>query len=184
MIEEWRVIADFPAYAVSSLGRVKRIAPTARYRVTGKVLNSKPGPGGYIMASLYRDGQHFSRSVHSLVCEAFHGPKPSKVHQAAHADGCSTNNRADNLSWKLPAANIRDKNAHGTMPRGDRHHARRRPAGLARGERNGGGGKLTESWVRAIRADTRINRLIAEDYGVSKSMIAMIKRREAWAHVD
>jgi hypothetical protein len=182
--EEWRTIAAYPAYAVSSLGRVKRIAPTARYRVTGKVLNSKPGPSGYIMVSLYRDGQHHSQSVHSLVCEAFHGFKPSSAHQAAHGDGYSTNNRADNLSWKLPSANINDKNAHGTMPRGDRHHARVKPCGLARGERNGGGGKLTENWVRAIRADARTNRLIADDYGVSKSMIAMIKRREAWAHVD
>lgn len=183
MTEEWRVIADFPAYAVSSLGRVKRIAPTARYRVTGKLLNSKPGPGGYIMVSLYRDSQHHSRSVHSIVCETFHGPKPSPRHQAAHSDGCSTNNRSDNLSWKLPAANIQDKNAHGTMPRGDRHHSRVKPGNLARGERNGGGGKLKEDWVREIRADSRPNRLIAEDYGVSKSMIAMVKRREAWAHV-
>ena len=183
MSEEWRTIEAFPAYAVSSLGRVKRIAPTARYRVTGKVLQSKPGPGGYVMVSLYRDTAHNSRSVHSLVCEAFNGSKPSPLHQVAHGDGCSTNNRADNLSWKLPSDNIRDKISHGTMPRGDLHHARQRPGGLARGERNGGGGKLKEDWVRAIRADTRANRLIAEDYGVSKSMIAMIKRREAWAHV-
>ena len=184
MIEEWRPVVGFPAYAVSSFGRVKRVSPTPRYRVTGKALNSKPGKNGYIKYSLYRDGEHCPKGAHVIVCEAFHGPKPSPQHHAAHNDGDSTNNRADNVRWALPAENNQDKNRHGTMPRGDRHHSRTNPDGLARGERNGGGGKLTEDQVRAIRADNRINRLVAADFGVSKSMIAMIKRREVWAHVQ
>lgn len=183
MTEEWRTIADFPAYAVSSAGRVKRIAPTARYRVTGKCLNSKPGPNGYIMASLYRDGVHCSRAVHVIVCEAFHGPRPTHRHQATHRNGCSTDNQEGNLRWLTAQANILEKNSHGTMPRGNIHHARRRPDRLARGERNGGGGKLTADQAKAIRADPRAGRVVAIDYGVSKTLVAMIKRKEVWAHV-
>lgn len=43
--------------------------------------------------------------------------------------------------------------------------------------------KLTEEQVIAIRNDARIQRIIAEEYGVSKSTIAMIKRRESWRHI-
>jgi hypothetical protein len=52
-----------------------------------------------------------------------------------------------------------------------------------RGERNGIA-KLTEASVRAIRRDPRVYRVIAADYGVSKSLVGMIKCRESWKHVD
>lgn len=184
MDEEWRKIQGFPDYAVSSHGRVKRIAYTKRYRTTGRVLNSKPGPGGYVMVSLYENGKHCSRSVHSIVCEAFHGPRPSCDHQVAHNDGSRGNNHAHNLRWATREENMDDKRRHGTMPTGDHHHSRINPSRLARGERNGGGGKLTEHDVRAIREDGRLHRVIAEQYGVVKSMVSMIKRRETWKHVQ
>ena len=40
--------------------------------------------------------------IHFLVCTAFHGPKPSENHQVAHADGCPSNVRSDNLRWATP----------------------------------------------------------------------------------
>ena len=51
-----------------------------------------------------------------------------------------------------------------------------------RGEQNGFS-TLTEDQVRAIRADARIYKLIAKDYGVRVSTICRIKLRETWTHV-
>lgn len=55
-------------------------------------------------------------------------------------------------------------------------------AGRRRGSERPGS-KLTEADVIAIRADTRKQRVIAEDYGVRYQTIGSIKRREKWAHV-
>jgi hypothetical protein len=51
-----------------------------------------------------------------------------------------------------------------------------------RGERNGLS-NLTEDHVRAIRADPRSQRVIAEEYKVSHAAIGYIKRRETWTHI-
>lgn len=52
----------------------------------------------------------------------------------------------------------------------------------ARGERNGPA-KLTEEQVRAIRADQRLHREIAADYGVADHTISAIKNRKTWKHI-
>lgn len=44
--------------------------------------------------------------------------------------------------------------------------------------------KLTSDQVRAIRQDDRIFRVIAADYGVTRTLIGLIKRRSVWRHVD
>jgi hypothetical protein len=43
--------------------------------------------------------------------------------------------------------------------------------------------KLTEDAVRAIRADTRRLREVAQEHGVSEELVRLIRRRERWAHV-
>lgn len=183
MSEEWRTVPGYPTYAVSNHGRICRVGATTRYRASRKMLGVKPGRNGYRAVALHADGKQRSTSVHVVVCETFHGPRPSEDHEVAHFDGDRLNNRADNLRWATRVENMADQARHGTRPRGDTHHSKLKPECLARGERNGGGGKLTEKDVRAIRADTRIHREIAADYGVVKSMVAMIKRKEAWKHV-
>ena len=181
-VETWVPIPGFPHYAASSLGRVKRVAATARYRATDKCLNSKPSARGYVTCSLYRDGKAHPRALHAIICEAFHGPRPSPKHHAAHWDGDLSNNRQENLRWATPAENSADKNRHGTMARGVTHFSRTKPHRVARGERNGRA-KLQPADVLEIRQDERLFRQIAEEYGVSKSLIAAIKRREVWAHI-
>jgi len=42
---------------------------------------------------------------------------------------------------------------------------------------------LTEDQVRAIRADTRIERVIAPEYGVSRATIGQIRRGQTWKHI-
>ena len=44
--------------------------------------------------------------------------------------------------------------------------------------------KLTETEVRAIRADERSYRKIAADYGIAPGNVWFIRQRKSWAHVD
>lgn len=52
----------------------------------------------------------------------------------------------------------------------------------ARG-RSIGKNKLHEHQIKEIRADQRIHRLIALDYGVSRTMVSYIKKNKFWGHV-
>jgi hypothetical protein len=52
----------------------------------------------------------------------------------------------------------------------------------ARAEKNGSA-KLTRERVEAIRADGRLHREIAADYGVDRSTVSQIKRGKIWRGV-
>lgn len=43
--------------------------------------------------------------------------------------------------------------------------------------------KITEADVIAIRSDTRLQRIIAKDYGITQPAVGLIKRRQRWKHV-
>ena len=43
------------------------------------------------------DGKTYN--AHYIFCSAFHGPKPSKMHQVAHYNAIKTDNSAMNLRW-------------------------------------------------------------------------------------
>lgn len=43
--------------------------------------------------------------------------------------------------------------------------------------------KLTEDDVRAIRADGRLQREIAEEYSISQNQVSCIQRGKAWKHI-
>lgn len=110
------------------------------------------------------------RSVHRMVCEAFHGSPPSAVHQVAHANGDAHDNRAENLRWATVGENQADKEAHGTVPQGSSHYAAR----------------LTDDDVRAIRdraaSGTRQSAL-ASEFGISRATVNNIVHRRKWRHV-
>ena len=168
MIEEWLIISDFPAYAVSSLGRVKRILPDARnHKVTGLPLKAAKSPSGYLFVSLCIFGGTANVRINRIVCKAFHGSPPSILHHAAHNDGNASNNHKDNLRWATGTENEADKMIHGTKNLGERH----------------GCSKLTAKDVKKIRSDGRSQRVIASEFGVSQFAIWDIKSGNAWRHV-
>lgn len=43
--------------------------------------------------------------------------------------------------------------------------------------------KLTEAQVMAIRADTRLLRVIGDEYGINKTQVSRIRRRTAWRNL-
>lgn len=159
--EEWRPVPGIGGwgYDVSSLGRI-------RARKTGKIRNSTIRGNGYRYIGL-RDspnGVSVSRTVHSIVCRAFHGT-PEVKKEVRHLNGDPLNNHAENLAWGSRSENCADRVAHGVSNRGERH----------------GMNRLTEEQVRMIRNDSRPRRLIAPEYGISDRYVDEIRSGGTWA---
>jgi hypothetical protein len=163
--EEWRILPRCPNYAVSSLGRVMRIAGGKGARI-GRVLRQFHHSAGYWQVTLHDRGQS-AALVHQLVCEAFHGPRPTPEHEVAHEDGCRTNARASNLSWKTCAGNKADMLRHGTARLGEKNNLT----------------KFSADVVRAVRSATGSCREIGLRFGMSPQNVNRIQRRELWGHL-
>lgn len=102
MTEVWRPTHLHPDYEVSNLGNVRR---KQAYIHICKIKPVKPydGKRGYLKVQLgFRGPRQY---VHTLVCTAFHGPKPSPSHTVDHRNFVHTDNRASNLRWLLGADN-------------------------------------------------------------------------------
>lgn len=95
--EEWKEVPYFPSYEISSFGRVRRSVGKRNWSA-GKILRVSNNSRGYLSLSLRDRGRSYSRTVHSLVAEAFLGPCPAGycVH---HKDGDRSNNNAENLEY-------------------------------------------------------------------------------------
>jgi hypothetical protein len=167
--ERWKPCPGFEGvYAVSSLGRVKRIltrAPTKAGRIIKPHIVKR---SGYAQIPLHNHGQHI-RKLASLVCAAFHGPRPV-AHEVNHRNGIRHDNRASNLEWTTKSENCLHRS---------------RVLGNARGAKHGRA-KLTEEDVLEIRRRLAIGELctsIAKIYAVSSTAIRLIRDRKNWAHV-
>lgn len=165
--EEWRTIICSPNYAVSNLGRVKRLTD-APGTYAGKLLAMPADSAGYLHVNIRRDGRIKSTKVHVLVATAFHGDRPSPFHQVAHRDGKKDNNTAENLRWDRAIGNAADDVANGTRREGQRH-------GMA---------KITEEDAKTIRSEHAclINDL-SQRYGVRPSSIRAIIGGSRWRHI-
>ena len=130
-IEEWRPIPGLDHYEASNLGRVRsldrkldiigRWGPMRRFH-KGRILRLRPKPTGWgaIYAAFYVDGGQYWQA-NRAVCSAFHGPIPSRKHEAAHLDGDTLNDRPENLIWARPVENAAHKIGHGTAPIGSKN---------------------------------------------------------------
>ncbi|HQS14958.1 NUMOD4 domain-containing protein [Reyranella sp.] len=164
--EEWRPVAGFPAYSVSSHGRVRR-DKVGRRVSAGTVLTPTLNELGYARVELWRNGKRACRRINNLVCAAFHGPAPSPKHHSAHDNGCPSDNRPENLRWATPTENAKDRHRHGTDAIGENNPA----------------AKLTFADVIAIRATEPyfgVGRDLARKYGVAQSVISGIRRGRTW----
>lgn len=90
-MEEFRIIEEFPNYAVSNLGRVKNLS-------TGRILKQSVDRHGYKFLALSNNGISKTRRVHTLVATYFL-PKDSSKYQVNHKDENPLNNSVDNLEW-------------------------------------------------------------------------------------
>ena len=107
------------------------------------------------------------KKAHRVSWELHKGPIPEGLCVCHKCDVPSCVN-PNHLFLGTNAENSRDMAKKGRAPRGERS----------------GHAKVTEDQVRAIRADTRLQREIAPDYGLSQATISQIKLRSRWAHVS
>jgi len=172
-MEEWRDVKGYEGfYQVSSEGRVRSIvrmlpsAIEAGIRKQKQILKFGSNKHGRLQVVLCREGSTKRAQVHTLVLEAFVGPKPEGM-ECLHDDNDYTNNRPGNLKWGTHLENMRDKQRHGTQTRGMSHPK----------------AKLTDDQIRAIRADKRPCREVGKEYGVSGVNVVLIRNRKLWKHV-
>lgn len=118
--EIWKPVVGYEGlYEVSSFGRVRsvdRSVPTGRaghapLRLKGRVLKLRYNRQ-YPAITLHKEGGIKGRTVHSLVLEAFVGPRPPKRY-GCHNDGDPRNNHIDNLRWDTQSNNLHDAVKHG-----------------------------------------------------------------------
>jgi hypothetical protein len=120
-VETWRSVVGYEGlYEVSDLGNVRsidRAVPTKNgriYRFRGVQLRQVARKDdGRRSVTLSKLGHEMPTSVHVIVLEAFHGPRPPGL-DGCHSNGDNTDNRAVNLRWDTVTENMLDKGRHGT----------------------------------------------------------------------
>lgn len=167
--ETWRSVHEH--YDVSSLGRVRYVNVLA---------------GSYAGCPYHRisfgSGVHGrnpqSKMTHTLVAEAFLGPRPDGL-VINHKDLNKWNNRVENLEYVTTGENIRHARRLRTWDiNTDRHIPKGSESPLA---------KVTEEQVKEMRdlyATGTSNKTLRKMFGISKSQVSKIVNGTSWKHVD
>ena len=172
-VEHWKPVVGYEGlYEVSDQGRVKSL-PGERWngaawiQKPGCIRKTPIGAQGYPTVDLKHNGHRKTFTVHTLVLTAFVGPRPTG-YECRHLNGVRHDSRLCNLAWGTPSENDEDRRKHGTFVQGELH----------------GGSTLTNEQVLLIRKADGTQKAIAQRFGVSQSLISMIKSSRRWAHVQ
>lgn len=92
-----------------------------KVRVDWYALSGHKSNRGYSTVSLCHNNQKVTKTVHRLVCMAFHGMPPTPSHQVRHLNGKREDNRPENLIWGTQAENWQDRKIHGHGTTGEKH---------------------------------------------------------------
>lgn len=127
-MERWKPVYGYEGfYEVSDQGRVRsvdRIDRRGVFRKGEEKAQLANVQTRYKMVSLWKNGVEKQRTVHSVVMEAFVGPRPEGA-QVCHNDGTRDNNVLENLRYDSPSGNVRDRRVHGTDPQVNKTHCPR-----------------------------------------------------------
>lgn len=177
--EQWRPVVGYEGfYEVSSAGRVRSLNRRVGHingftRVQeGRVKSTRARAAyGYPLVNLSRGAVKRAWPVHRLVCEAFHGRRPSESHQVAHYDGNPTNNHIDNLRWATAKENTEDQIRHGTLVVGTLN----------------GMSKLSPAAARIVRAMDRSGNYtrveIGRMFGVTPGCVYCVCAGKTWKNI-
>ncbi len=181
MIEEWKVIKDYPDYQVSNLGRVKSFKKCRG--INERILKVSKNTSGYLYVRLCKDKRVDTHRIHRLVLQTFKPIHTTERTVCNHIDGNKTNNYINNLEWCTSSEN--NKHAYRIGLKIDSEEKRKKLSKLHRGE-----GcyfcKLTERKVRMIRRLSQIGKTgkeIAKMFNVHLSTINRIISKKTWKHV-
>jgi len=162
-LETWKPVVGFEGqYEVSDQGRVRSLDRSWQQRSKkgnlythhkrGRLLRPGRMSGGHVSVTL---GKGNSRTVHSLVMEAFCGPAPEGM-EVLHRNGNPSDSRLCNLRYGTRRENGLDKKWH-------------------RGAKNY---KLRPPQIRAIKTKLRAGCpgvVLARAFGVSEATVSAIK---------
>mgnify|MGYP003349205279 CR=1 FL=1 len=159
-MEEWRDVLGFEGlYEISNHGNIRSFKNKKLKKISIDKKLNRP------FVNLWKQNKPHIRNPHKLVLEAFVSPCPIGL-EGCHNDGNPFNNHISNLRWDTHKNNIFDKFGHNTSNSGERCNW----------------AKLKQFQVDAIRKDNRLQRIIAEEYGVRQSLISRIKNGTRWKH--
>jgi len=95
--EVWLPVRGYETrYEVSDLGRVRSIQYLGKPRLL--MLKPMANSGGYLTVALHKGGVQSSAMVHTLVADAFIGPRPLGM-TINHLSGVKAQNAASNLEY-------------------------------------------------------------------------------------
>lgn len=157
--EIWKPVVGFVVgLEASSRGRIRLNGKIKPASLTGKYY--KIGRG-YLAVKI---GKRLVK-VHTLVATAFHGPCPPD-HECDHGGDGTTDNRPEKLEWVTPRVNqLR------SIERGHRIPLAGEFVGTS---------KLTVKKVLNIRNSPLSQRAAAHRFGISKTQVGRIRRKESW----
>ncbi|RLC17406.1 MAG: hypothetical protein DRI57_09845 [Deltaproteobacteria bacterium] len=119
--ETWKPVENYPNYLVSDWGRIKSVDRSTYSHRHGKAIKwkgrfLKPSilEGRYPIVSLSRCGKTTSFTVHSLVAQAFLGPRPEGL-RVLHYDDVGRNNHVHNLRYGTQQENYWDAERNRTL---------------------------------------------------------------------
>lgn len=115
MSEIWKPVVGYEGlYEVSSMGRIKRVAP-ARGTNVGHIFRPAKDKKGYLRTRLTdANGKGATVKVHRVVAQAFH-PNPMNLPEVNHKDTNKENNNADNLEWCTGPQNQKHAKENGLL---------------------------------------------------------------------
>lgn len=163
---EYRTLERFPDYRFGGDASI-----WSRKRGPWRKLKPTYVPSKGYLCLLLRDAERrrVNVTVHAVICEAFHGPKPPGM-ECCHFDCNSLNNAPSNLRWDTQEGNLADAIRLGRIPSGESHYL----------------SKITEPDVvemRRLAASGWTQERIAQRFGMSRSQTGTIIRGDCWKHI-
>lgn len=162
MFEIWKVIKDYPTYAVSNKGRVLNLR---RNKLVKPSLKST----GHLHTKLFKNNTRYHTSVHRLVLTTFR-PHADKSLFACHIDGNPSNNYLSNLYWGSAKENTADWYRHTGGFVGEKHPRARITQETVR--------LLREEYVKGVGIT-----ILARKYQLTVANVASVVYRQTWKHV-
>src|SRR5262245_6697532 len=160
-----KAIPGYEGYFADETGEIWSDRNGQLTRLTASMHKRK----GYMRVCVRVNGKTKTPYVHTLMLLAFIGPRPPGC-ETRHKNGNRTDNWIDNLAWGTRQENADDRLSHGTQIRGQDVHS----------------SKLTPEQVKELRSLNLAGwgcRRLARIFGLNRTSVLAICKRESWKHV-
>ncbi len=180
MQENWKDVVGYEGYyKVSDKGRVMTVArefikSNGRKCLVKEQILSQGVVRGYKCVDLKVSGNRKTMRVHRLVSMAFIG-EPSKE-MVNHKDGNKTNNILSNLEWATRSENELHAYYTGLKKSNEKHKK-------AIVESNKKRRTLANDTVKYIRNSNKSQYELANELGISRANVGLIRQRKRYADV-